>query len=144
MAAYSATLPIFQVANGTPAADFMAGQSNTARFIEIGAQVGTAAATVFGVGRSPIPGVQLGAVNLVSEENLSLPCQTTAAVTWSVAPTVPSVYLRRLHISGAAIGQTMVLTFPRGVTLGANGSMVLWNLTTTQAAGTVVWGVVDE
>lgn len=144
MAAYSASLPIYQVANGTPAADFASGQSNSAKFVEIGAQVGTAAVTVFGVGRSPIPGTQTGAVNLVPEELTSLPCQTTMATQWSVAPTAPAIYLRRLHISGAAIGQQMILSFPRGLTLGASGSMVVWNLTATQAAATVVWGVVDE
>lgn len=144
MAAYSASIPIYQVANGTPAADFMAGQSNAPKFIEIGAQVGTAAVTVFGVGRAAAAGVQTGAVNLVSDELSSLPSQTTVASMWSIAPTVPSVYLRRLHISGAAIGQQMILTFPRGLTLASSGSLVLWNLTTTQAAGTVVWGVTDE
>lgn len=144
MSAYSATVPIFQVANGTPAADFMTGQSNGGKFLEIGAQVGTAAVTVFGVGRSPIPGVQVGPVNLLSEEIDSLPCQTTLGVAWSQAPTVPSIYFRRLHISGAAIGQQMILTFPRGLAIGASSSLVLWNLTATQAAGTVVWGIVDE
>lgn len=145
MAIYSGAFPIFQVANGTPAADFLAGQSNSPNFIELGAQVGTAAATIFGIGRAAAAGVQVGGAALIAEEaGNTLPCQTTVGTQWSIAPTVPSIYLRRIQISGAAIGQAMILTFPRGLTLAANGSLVLWNLTATQAASSVVWGVTDE
>jgi len=146
MAIYSASVPIFQVANGTPAADFMAGQSNAPSFIELGANVGTAAATIFGIGRAAIAGVQVGGAALLPEDEAigAMPCQTTVATQWSLAPKVPSIYLRRIQISGAAIGQGMILTFPRGLRLAENGSLVFWNLTATQAAGTVIYGVTDE
>ena len=145
MTIFSAGFQIYQTTNATPACDFVAGSSNYPRFLEFGAQVGAAAVTTFGIGRSPTASLQLGGQALLCEDKDNpIACQTTWSTQWLTPPTVPTQYIRRLAMSGGAIGQSMIVTFPRGLKLASGGSLVFWNLTTTQAVNSSVWAILDE
>jgi hypothetical protein len=63
-------------------------------------------------------------------------------VAWSVAPTVPAQFFRRVSLPATA-GAGVIWTFPRGLILAAAGTMLLWNLA-TNSASTNAWVVVDE
>jgi hypothetical protein len=68
---------------------------------------------------------------------------TGCAVAWSVAPTVPAQFFRRISLP-ATIGSGVLWTFPRGLAISAAAAtMLIWNLA-TNSASTNVWWVVDE
>ena len=110
--------------------------------MEVGVNLGAATASTYGLGRSGNTPTQTSPV-LVQAENPADPAGLSgAAVAWSVAPTVPAQFLRRISLPGT-IGAGVIWTFPRGMVLAASGTMLIWNLA-TNSASTNVWFVVDE
>jgi hypothetical protein len=67
--------------------------------------------------------------------------QTTAAVAWGTGPTVPTNFNRRFSCAAAG-GVGTILTFPRGFTISASGSIIVWILATAPVCD--VYAVVDE
>ena len=110
--------------------------------MEVGINLVTATASTYALGRSGNTPTQTSPV-LVQAENPNDPAgQTGCAVAWSVAPTVPTQFFRRVGLPATA-GAGVIWTFPRGLILAASASMLLWNLATNSASANV-WWVVDE
>jgi len=110
--------------------------------MEIGLNLGAATASTYGLGRAGNTPTQTSPV-LVQAEDPSKPAGLSGcAVAWSVAPTVPAQFLRRISLP-ATIGAGVIWTFPRGMNVAAAASMLIWNLA-TNSASTNVWWVVDE
>lgn len=144
MSLYSLALNTTITTTASPAMDWKASSTNQPRVLEFGVMLGAATASTYGVGRSANTPTQTGATAVLPENpGDPNPGQTTGAVTWSTAPTVPSAFFRRGSVSGT-VGAGIIWTFPRGIVLAAAGpSLVLWNLA-TNSANTNCWVVVDE
>jgi len=128
---------------GAPAWDVKAAATNEPAVMEWGVNLGVATASTYGLGRSANTPTQ-SSTTLVQSEDPDRPAfVTTCAVTWSVAPTIPNPFLRRIDLP-ATLGAGIIYTFPRGLILGASGpSLVMWNLA-TNANDANVHIVVDE
>jgi hypothetical protein len=112
------------------------------KVLEIGVGVVTATSYTVGLGRPQAQGVTPVPVAFQPEQNASNPAaKTNASLSWGTSPTVPAVFLRRF-ITPATIGSGVIWTFPRGLELPANSSLVLWNITAAPACD--VWIVIDE
>jgi hypothetical protein len=144
MAIYSAAFQINQPTIATPALDFVASAFDSPKFIELGIQNCLASSTSnWGFGYSPTTSIQWGSIRLIAEDPSNIqPCLTSAGTTWTQAPTVPSKYLRRVALPSIA-GIYLILTFPRGIGIAPNQSLVLWNISAT-ASPIIVWGALDE
>jgi hypothetical protein len=142
MAIYSLSLNTTVTTTGAAAMDIRASAANSPRIMEVGLNLGAATASTYGFGRSGNTPTQTSPV-LVQAENPNDPAGLTGcAVAWSVAPTVPTQFLRRMALP-ATIGAGVIWTFPRGLILAAAGTLLLWNLA-TNSASTNAWVVVDE
>lgn len=142
MAIYSLGLNTTVTTTGAAAMDLRASAANSPRIMEVGLNLGAATASTYGLGRSGNTPTQTSPV-LVQAENPGDPAGVSGcAVAWSVAPTVPSQFLRRVALP-ATVGAGVIWTFPRGLILAAAATMLLWNLA-ANAASTNVWWVVDE
>ena len=102
-------------------------------------------ASVYGLGRPANDGsaVQLGPVAVMPDNpNDGTFGLTTTATAWTVAPTAPATYLRRIYLPAiSAAGVTW--TFPRGLRIASSHSLVNWNI----AAGspqTQINAILDE
>jgi hypothetical protein len=142
MAIYSLSLNTTVTTTGAAAMDLRASAANSPRIMEVGLNLLTATASTYGLGRSGNTPTQTSPV-LVQAENPADPAGLTGcAVAWSVAPTVPAQFFRRVSLPATA-GAGVIWTFPRGLILAAAGTMLLWNLA-TNSASTNAWVVVDE
>lgn len=127
----------------SPAMDFKASSTNQPRVLELGIMLGAGTASSYGIGRSANTPTQTGTTAVIPENPNDPAGQTTGAVTWSTAPTVPAAFFRRGSLS-ANVGAGIIWTFPRGLILAAAGpSLTVWNIT-ANSANTNVWIVVDE
>lgn len=142
MAIYSLSLNTTVTTTAAAAADIRASSANAPRIMELGVNLGAATASTYGFGRSGNTPTQTSPV-LVQAENPGDPAGLTGcAVAWSVAPTVPAQFLRRIALPGT-VGAGVIWTFPRGLILAAAATLLLWNLA-TNSASTNFWAVVDE
>lgn len=142
MAIYSLSLNTTVTTTGAAAQDIRASAANSPRIMEVGINLTTATASTYGLGRSGNTPTQTSPI-LVQAENPADPAGLTGcAVAWSVAPTVPTQFLRRVSLPATA-GAGVIWTFPRGLILAAAATMLLWNLA-TNSASTNTWVVVDE
>ena len=142
MAIYSLSLNTTVTTIAAAAADIRASAANAPRIMELGVNLGAATASTYGFGRTGNTPTQTSPV-LVQAENPGDPAGLTGcAVAWSVAPTVPAQFLRRIALPGT-VGAGVIWTFPRGLILAASGTLLLWNLA-TNSASTNFWAVVDE
>ena len=141
---YSACFNTTASATGTPAMDFKAAQASFPKLFEMGIQIGAATASTFGIGRSSNTPVQTNTAVLLAEDGgNTVAGQTTQAVTWSTAPTIPTIFSRNIILNNA-IGQSVVFTWPRGFSLSpAAASLVVWNQA-NNSNNTNVWAVLDE
>ena len=133
MAIYSLATQTTVVTTTVPSMDWQGASGNNPKVMELFINNGATTQCTYGYGRSANTPVQTG-TTLVQAENYADPAgKTTNAVTWSTAPTVPAVFLRRA-ILPATIGAGMIFTFPRGLTLqGAGPSFVQWNIAASSA-----------
>ena len=143
MAIGSLALNTTVTTTGAPAWDAKAAATNEPAVMEVGINLGAATASTYGLGRSANTPTQ-SSTTLVQSEDPDRPAfVTTCAVTWSVAPTIPNPFLRRVDLP-ATLGAGIIYTFPRGLILGAAGpSLTQWNLA-TNSADTNVHIVLDE
>lgn len=142
MAIYSLSLNTTVTTTGAAAMDLRAAAANSPKLMECGLNLGAATASTYGLGRSGNTPTQTSPV-LMQAENAADPAgQSGSAVAWSVAPTVPAQFFRRIGLPGT-IGAGIIWTFPRGLTIAAAGTILIWNLA-TNSANTNVWFVVDE
>jgi hypothetical protein len=142
MAIYSLSLNTTVTTTGAAAMDLRASAANSPRVMEIGLNLGAGTASTYGVGRSGNTPTQTSPV-LVQAENPSDPAGLSgSAVAWSVAPTIPTQFLRRISLPATA-GAGVIWTFPRGLVIAAAATLLVWNLA-SNSASTNVWFVVDE
>ena len=123
--------------------DVKAASTNQPRIMELGLNLGAATQSSYGIGRTGNTATQTSPTLLQAENPGDPAALTGCAVAWSVAPTVPSQFFRRV-IMPATIGAGIIYTFPRGLILAAAAaSLCLWNIT-ANSASTNVHVVADE
>lgn len=142
MAIYSLSLNTTVTTSGAAAMDAKSASTNTPRIMEVAINLLTATASTYGLGRAGNTPTQTSPV-LVQAENPGDPAGLTGmAVAWSVAPTIPAQFFRRISLPATA-GSGVIWTFPRGLVLAVSASMLIWNLATNSASMNA-WWVVDE
>lgn len=142
MAIYSLSLNSTVTTTGAAAMDVKAAATNTPKIMEVGLSLGAATASTYGFGRAGNTPTQTAPVLLQAENPGDAAAVTGCAVAWSVAPTVPTQFFRRIGLP-ATIGAGVIWTFPRGLGLAASASNVIWNLA-TNSASLNAWVVADE
>lgn len=142
MAIGSLSLQTTVTTTGAAAMDLKASASIAPRIMEVGINLAAATASTYGFGRSGNTPTQTTPVLLQAENPNDPAMGSGCAVAWSVAPTVPTQFFRRISLPGT-IGTGIIWTFPRGLILAVSASMLVWNLATNSAA-TNVWWVADE
>jgi hypothetical protein len=95
----------------------------------------TALASTYGLGRPGNDGsvAQTSPSLLQAEAAGGPPAQSGTAVAWGTAPTVPTVFHRRVSIV-AATGAGIIWTFPRGLEIAQSNGIVQWNLAANSAS----------
>jgi hypothetical protein len=142
MALYSLALRTSSGTTGTAAYELIAGSARRPRLMEIGVFLAAATASTFGFGTPAAIGVTPTApVTVLAEDPADPAGSSKAAVAWATPPTIPAAFYRRIGLP-AAIGAGMIWTFPRGIQIPINTSLVLWNLAANAVAD--VYVVVDE
>lgn len=142
MAIYSLSLNSTVTTTGAAAMDLKASAANTPKIMEVGISLGAATASTYALGRSGNTPTQTSPVLLQAENPGDAAAVSGCAVAWSVAPTVPAQFFRRIGLP-ATIGAGVIWTFPRGLGLAASASMLIWNLA-TNSASVNPWWVADE
>ena len=142
MAIYSLANRTSNTTTGNDSLEIIASATGRPRLLELGVWLNAATQSPLGLGR---PGAKGGTptspLNLLPEDPNDPTSGTTTALAWSVQPTQPTYFFRRMNIAGA-IGAGCILTFPRGLGIAANVSLVLWNITAVSVYDVHV--VVDE
>jgi len=133
MAVYSLALNSTVTTTGAAAWDAKAGSANRPAIMEMSLNLGAATASTYGVGRAGNTPTQTSAVLLQAEDPGDPAAATGCAVAWSVAPTIPALFLRRVSLP-ATIGAGIIWTFPRGLVLATSASLLVWNLATNSAS----------
>ena len=113
---------------GVASTEIIAAATDKPKIMEISISQTAATASLFGLGRPAAIGVTpTSPVTLVDEQDGNGPTGLTkTAVAWGTPPTVPVTFMRRLA-TVAAIGAGIIWTFPRGLGVPVNGSVVIWN-----------------
>lgn len=102
------------------------------KLVEIGIFLAAATASQFGIGRpqaigitptSPVDFLPKDPNDLIASGSLQ------SALAWGTGPTVPTTFFRRISLP-ATIGTGVIWTFPVGVVVPVNSSLVLWNIGT--------------
>jgi hypothetical protein len=138
MAIGSLSLATTVTTTGAAAMDLKAASANSPRIMMVGANLGAATASTYGLGRSGNTPTQTSPVLLQAENPGDPAFQSGCAVAWSVAPTAPTQFFRRVSLP-ATVGSGIIWTFPRGLVLAASASMLFWNLATNAASTNVDW-----
>lgn len=139
---YSLSLNTTVTTPDEAAMDLKAGASLVHNIKEIGINLLTATASTYGLGRSGNVPTQTTPVLLQAEDPSAAACSAGCAVAWSVAPTVPAAFFRRVSLP-PTVGAGVIWTFPRSLKVAVSTSMLLWNLA-TNSASTNVWWVGEE
>jgi hypothetical protein len=126
---------------GTPCWDIKTTSATRPILLELTFSITTATNCLIGLGRSPTVSTQTSPVAVVPEDPAESTGQSTCAVAWSVAPTLPPQFSRRVYTQ-ATIGCGHIITFPRGYVIDTSSSVVLWNITTGAAMAVSV--TIDE
>ena len=144
MAIYSLSLNTTVVTTTVPSWEIKASAANSPRLMELFLNLGAATASTYGLGRSANSGstAQTTPVNVLAENPNDPAGQSTCAVAWTTAPTVPVNFFRRAFLP-ATIGAGVIFTFPRGLIIAPSGSICLWNIAASSAS-TNIHCVLDE
>lgn len=142
-------MAIYSIANRTTSTtsaaatlEIIAASGAGFRLLEIGIIINAATASVFGLGAPAAKGITpTSPVTLLAEDAGNTTAGNTTALAWGTGPTVPANFYRRVSLP-ATIGSGVIWTFPRGLVVLKNTSLVLWNIATNSVAD--VWCVVDE
>ena len=143
MALYGLSQRTTNVTIANPNWEVRSTAANKPKIMELGVSQVTAAATSYGIGRPGAIGVTpTTPQTFVDEGDGNGPAaNTTAAVAWGTAPTVPTNFNRRFSCASAA-GVGVIFTFPRGLGIPVTGSIIIWNITASVTLD--VYAVVDE
>ncbi len=102
------------------------------RVIEVHVVQATGTAQSLGLGRPAARGTTPVNVLFQRDDPAEPACTMNASLSWNTSPTVPAIFHRRWN-SAATVGVGMVWTFPRGLFLPINDSLVIWNVSTAVA-----------
>ena len=98
--------------------------------LEFGFTQVTGVAGSYGIGRPQAKGITPTTPQTsLAEDYGEVAGNTTVAVAWGTAPTVPSNFFRRITCP-ATIGAGVIWTFPRGLIIQSNFSIILWIIAT--------------
>lgn len=103
-----------------------------ARLIELGFFLAAATASVIGFGRPAAIGTTpTSPVNFLPEDPNDIVASGViqSALAWAGAPTIPTSFMRRISLP-ATIGTGVIWTFPEGIVIPVEASLILWNLST--------------
>lgn len=144
MAIYSQGQNTTVAGSAAPSFDVKASASNAPKIMEWGVNLGAATASTYGLGRPGNDGsvAQTAAVLLQAENPGDPAANSGTAVAWGTAPTVPTVFHRRIYLP-ATIGSGVIWTFPRGLSCQVTKGLVMWNIAAS-SANTHVWVIADE
>ncbi|MDI9847382.1 hypothetical protein QM467_04815 [Rhodoblastus sp. 17X3] len=143
MAIYSLANRTTVTTTGAANLEIIAASGVGFRLLEVGITINAATASAFGLGVPAAKGITpTSPVTVLAEDqNNTTAGNTQTALAWGTAPTVPAAFFRRVSLP-ATIGAGIIWTFPRGIMVPKNTSLVLWNLSAVAAAD--VWVVLDE
>lgn len=143
MGIYSLANRTSNVTTATATLELIGGANLGYRLLELGVTINAATASTYGYGTPAAIGVTpTSPVTVLTEDRGSTTTgNSTTALAWGTAPTVPTNFFRRVSLP-ATVGAGIIWTFPRGITVLKAQTTVLWNLTATSVAD--VWVVVDE
>jgi hypothetical protein len=142
MAVYSVANRTSNVTSAAANLEVRAAATARPRLMETGMWLNAATQSPIGIGRPQAIGVTpTSPVTVLAEDPNDGAGTTTTALAWGTPPTVPLQFFRRVNMA-AAIGAGVILTFPRGLLIAANGSIVHWNIAATSVMD--VHSVVDE
>ena len=99
---------------------------------EIGFFLAAATASIIGLGRPAAIGITpTTPVDFLQEDPNDVLASgvVQSALAWATPPTVPVAFLRRIALP-ATIGTGVIFSFPGGLVIPVNSSIVLWNLST--------------
>lgn len=131
MGVYSAAVRTLNTTTASPVMEIVANAVVSPRLIEISIFPQSAIANAIGLGRPAAVGVGPVSPVTVQPENLTDPAgQTQLSVQWATAATAPAAFVRRATFSGSVAGIGIIWTFPRGIIVSTNKTLVVWNLTT--------------
>ena len=125
MSRYSLSITSTVNTSGAPSWDLKAGAGVRPILTELSIQIGAGTASSYGFGRASNTPTQTSPILLRAEDPDDPAATSGCAVAWSVAPTVPAAFLRRVHFVNNIVG--IIWTFPRGLVLAAGAAFVLWN-----------------
>lgn len=131
MGVYSAAVRTSGFAITSPAVEIVANAVVSPRLLElcITTNVAVAATQVYGLGRPAAVGVGPQNAVTVQPHNINDPAgQTQLALFWTTPPTAPTVFTRRATI-GTVVATGIIWSFPRGVIIAINKTLVVWNIT---------------
>jgi hypothetical protein len=114
-----------------------------ARVLEIGIFLAAATASTFGLGRPAVVGVTpTTPVDFLPEDPADVVATgiVQGALAWGTLPTAPANFFRRVSLP-ATIGTGVIWTFPKGLTIGVSGNLVVYNITANGVAD--MYAVVD-
>jgi hypothetical protein len=142
-------MAIFSLANRTTntttanaTIELIAGASARFRLIETGIFMGAATASIFLFGRPAAIGITpTSPISLLPEDPADSTPGCKTALAWGTSPTAPTASMRRVNLPGT-IGAGLILTFPRGITVAANGTLVYHNSGATGVSD--IYFVADE
>ena len=98
--------------------------------LEFGFTQVTGVAGSYGIGRPQAKGITPTTPQTsLAEDYNEVAGNTTVAVAWGTAPTVPLNFFRRITCP-ATIGSGVIWTFPRGLIIQSNFSIILWIIAT--------------
>lgn len=142
MAIYSLGNRTTNVTTGNATIELRTAATDACAVLEIGIFLGAATASTFGIGRPAARGITPTSPITVLAEDGNAPAGTAqTALAWGTGPTVPVNFFRRCSFP-ATIGSGVIFTFPRGLIVPINSSLVVWNLATNGVAD--IYFVVDE
>ena len=104
------------------------------KIMEITIGIVNATASIFGLGRPAARGVTpTTPADMLGENNIDGTSIVTTAVAWATGPTIPTAFFRRASLPATA-GSSMIWTFPKGIIVPIDNSMVIWNLASNSVA----------
>jgi hypothetical protein len=133
MAIYSLANRTTNVTSGQAAFELRTGGTLRAKVLEVDIFLAATTASTYGLGRpQAIGGTPTTPVQVLAEDAADPAGSAQTALAWSVGPTIPSQFFRRISLP-ATVGTGVIWTFPRGLVIPSSNSIVLWNLASNGA-----------
>lgn len=142
MAIYSLANRTTNVTTNNATIELIAGATHRYRLLETGVFMAATTASVFSFGRPAAIGVTpTTPILMLAEEVADASPECKTALAWATPPTPPTAAMRRLNLP-ATIGAGVILTFPRGIAVAVNGTLVHENVGATGVSD--IYFVADE